>query len=498
MICLKFSDFSEQKKICAAYCRVSTDSDDQANSFENQKKYFERFIAEHKNWILYRIYADSGLTGTSTKKRAAFNQMMDAANLQKFDLILTKEVSRFARNTLDTLSFTRMLKEKGIGVYFLLDNIYSLDSDAELRLTIMASLAQEESRKTSERVKWGQKRQMEKGVVFGRDMLGYRVIDGKMQIEPKGAETVRLIYDKFVFENKGASVIARELAASGIPTFTGKKVWQHSVILKLLANEKYCGDLVQKKTFTPNYLTHEKRYNHGDEPLVFTQNHHEPIVSRKIWNAAQERLNKQSPQMHKMSKHTGRYPLSGKIFCGFCGKPFAARTKHKKDGSISPAWQCRNPDCKAPHVQIRNADFLILLQKVVDAFEFDRSELIGVCRNILDRVFDGEEQNTMLVKNEKLCRQNERLLDLYLTGVIDKEHYLQRKAQYEKQTQICTSSEKDWAEQRTEEILEKIQKLLTESESAFYRGLLDRITVFGREKTELRFATGLTCTAFIE
>ena len=158
----------------AAYCRVSTDSSDQANSFENQKKYFEKTIAEHENWSLYRIFADSGLTGTTTKNRAAFLQMIEAAEEKKFDLVLTKEVSRFARNTLDTLKYTRMLKEKGIGVRFLLDNIDSSEPDAELRLTIMASLAQEESRKTSERVKWGQKRQMEKGVVFGRDLLGYR------------------------------------------------------------------------------------------------------------------------------------------------------------------------------------------------------------------------------------------------------------------------------------------------------------------------------------
>lgn len=357
----------------AAYCRVSTDSADQANSFENQKSYFEKCIGAHESWQLFRIYADSGITGTSTAKRAAFCQMMKDAEAHAFDLILTKEVSRFARNTLDALRCTRMLKELNIGVVFLLDNICTLDADAELRLTIMASLAQEESRKTSERVKWGQKRQMEKGVVFGRDLLGYRVSDGKIEVEPNGAETVRLIFHKFTKENKGISAIARELTASGIPTFTGKTDWRHGTVLKILQNEKYCGDLVQKKTYTPNYLTHEKRQNHGNEPLVRQISHHEPLVSRRVWNAAQERLCERKEK--KVPGGSVRYPLSGKIICGFCGKPFAARTKVQKSGAC-PSWQCRNPACMAKHVQIRGKDFAIVAQSAFEALELDKASLL--------------------------------------------------------------------------------------------------------------------------
>ena len=361
----------------AAYCRVSTDSADQANSFENQKSYFEKCIGAHESWQLFRIYADSGITGTSTAKRAAFCQMMKDAEAHAFDLILTKEVSRFARNTLDALRCTRMLKELNIGVVFLLDNICTLDADAELRLTIMASLAQEESRKTSERVKWGQKRQMEKGVVFGRDLLGYRVSYGKIEVEPNGAETVRLIFHKFTVENKGISAIARELTASGIPTFTGKTDWRHGTVLKILQNEKYCGDLVQKKTYTPNYLTHEKRQNHGNEPLVRQISHHEPLVSRRVWNAAQERLCERKEK--KVPGGSVRYPLSGKIICGFCGKPFAARTKVQKSGAC-PSWQCRNPACMAKHVQIRGKDFAIVAQRAFEALELDKASLLTAVR----------------------------------------------------------------------------------------------------------------------
>lgn len=164
----------------AAYCRVSTEQDSQINSLESQKQYFASYIAENPDWELAEVYYDEGISGTQSSRRPAFNRMLRDAYQGNIDLILTKEVSRFARNTVDALSFTRKLKEHHVGVIFTLDNIDTRDTDGELRLTIMASLAQEESRKTSERVKWGQKRRMEQGVVFGRDLIGYRVQKGKL------------------------------------------------------------------------------------------------------------------------------------------------------------------------------------------------------------------------------------------------------------------------------------------------------------------------------
>ena len=198
------------KKRVAAYCRVSTDHEDQANSFESQQRYFRQYIQYHPDWELYDIFADEGLSGTTTKKRREFNRMIACAENGEIDLIITKEISRFARNTLDSISYTRELKRHGVGVIFMSDNINTLDGDAELRLAIMSSIAQEESRKTSERVKWGQKRRMEQGIVFGRSMLGYDVKDGKMTINEDGAEVVRRIFHKFVNEGKGTHVICRE------------------------------------------------------------------------------------------------------------------------------------------------------------------------------------------------------------------------------------------------------------------------------------------------
>ena len=283
----------------AAYCRVSTDKEDQANSFDSQQNYFKEYISKNPDWNLYEIYADEGISGTSTRKRRQFNRMIRDAHEGRFQLILTKEVSRFSRNIVDTLSYTRELKRIGVAVEFVTDNINTMDGDGELRLSIMATLAQDESRKTSNRVVWGQTRQMERGVVFGRSMLGYEVTDGKLTLEPNSAEVVRLIFQKYAVEQVGTSEIARFLTREGYRTYRGSTKWKASAVLKILKNEKYVGDLVQKKTYTPDYLTHEKRTNRGEVPLICLENHHEPIISREIWNLAQERMQKRNWQGSK-------------------------------------------------------------------------------------------------------------------------------------------------------------------------------------------------------
>ena len=265
---------------------------------------------------------------------------MDAEN-GLIDLILTKEVSRFARNTVDTLTFTRELKKRGIYVLFLNDNINTQDNDGELRLSIMATIAQDESRKTSERVKWGQKRRMEQGVVFGRDLLGYAVRDGKLYLNEDEAETVRLIFHKFTDEGKGTHIIARELREAGIHPMRVKE-WSNTVILRLLRNEKYVGDLCQKKTYTPDYLSHEKRYNRGAEEKVYIRDHHPEIavIDRDLWDRTQAELARRSPAPEAKARHSSRYWCSGKVWCGACGGRFISRSKPLAAGGSYQAWRC--------------------------------------------------------------------------------------------------------------------------------------------------------------
>lgn len=322
----------------AAYCRVSTDGADQANSLESQRRYFEAAIRHNPLWELTAIYADSGASGTSTKKREGFLQMLQDAQGHAFDLLLTKEISRFARNTLDGIYYTRQLKEWGIGVYFLNDNIYTLDADAELRLTILASIAQEESRRTSERVKWGQKRRMEQGVVFGRSLLGYDVREGQLILNEAGAAVVRRIFQKFLDEGKGCHTIARELQEEGVPTARSASQWSAAVVRRILQNEKYCGDLVQKKTFTPNFLTHEKKYNRGEEELVVLHGHHPPIISRARFEQVQEEFARRHAGQGQ--RYSACYLLSGKIQCGLCGSYYVPRLRTRQDGSHRLFWRC--------------------------------------------------------------------------------------------------------------------------------------------------------------
>lgn len=300
-------------KRVVAYCRVSTDSTDQANSLQNQKGYFERHIKDNEEWELIKIYADEGITGTSTKKRKQFNQMIKDAEMGKFDIILTKEVSRFARNTVDALQYTRELKAKGIEVYFLLDNISTADKDGELRLTIMSSLAQEEARKISERCTWGARRSMEKGVVFGNIILGYHLKNGKLTVNEEEAKIVREIFHKYLYEEKGFFTIGRELMDKGIKTSRGNGKWYPTTIKAVLTNEKYVGDLKQGKTYIPNYLEKKTKVNKGEREFVIIQNHHEPIISREEFDKVQEEIKRRHKETVKDDcprKHSSKYAFS--------------------------------------------------------------------------------------------------------------------------------------------------------------------------------------------
>lgn len=328
-----------QKLRAAAYCRVSTDQTDQLNSLANQQKYFRDYIESHPDWQLVEIYSDEGISGTSTKNRTNFNRMIADAENRKIDLILTKEVSRFARNTMDTLKYTRRLKELHVSVLFINDHINTAVEDDEFQLTLMAALAQKESARTSERVKWGQKRSMENGVTFGRDLLGYSVKNGKLTVNPEEAKTVRLIFHKYLNEGKGTHVIARELDEAGIHPKRGAN-WSGTVILRILRNEKYVGDLVQQKTFTPSFLSHKKQRNRGDLEKVCLKNHHEPIIDRETWERTQAELESRSPSVEQQAKFSSRYWCSGKLICGECGRHFVSRRKKLKNGMVYQCWRC--------------------------------------------------------------------------------------------------------------------------------------------------------------
>ena len=494
----------ETKKRVAAYCRVSTDNEDQANSFESQQRYFRRYIERNPHWELYAIFADEGISGTNTKKRKEFNRMIECAKNGDFDLIITKEISRFARNTLDSIFYTRDLKKHGVGVIFLNDNINTLDGDAELRLAIMSSIAQEESRKTSERVKWGQKRRMEQGVVFGRSMLGYDVKDGKMTVNEDGAKIVRLIFHKFVDEGKGTHVIARELREEGILPCRVKE-WQNTVILRVIRNEKYCGDLVQKKTFTPDFLSHEKKYNRGQEEFVIIKDHHEPIISRELFDKANRILDAKSLSQEGKAKHSSRYPFSGKIKCGRCGASYVARYKTRKDGSRYKSWRCYEAaNHGRPHIDkagnqvgcygesIRNEDAVYLLYLVCRELKINRRKVVDNLTKSIDAVMridlTGASTSALSEKIEEAKKKRTGLIDLYTSGDIDKTEFTALRARYDEDIEKLKTMAEGTRQQQTmilkqKELMEDIKNAIYELingtlyEDEYYARILDKMVV---------------------
>ncbi len=494
----------DKKRKVAAYCRVSTDNEDQANSFESQQRYFKQYIEHHPDWELYEIFADEGISGTNTKKRKQFNRMIACAKNGDFDLIITKEISRFARNTLDSIYYTRDLRKHGVAVIFMNDGINTMDGDAELRLAIMSSIAQEESRRTSERVKWGQKRQMEQGVVFGRSMLGYDVRGGKMYINEEGAKIVRLIFHKFVNEGKGTHVIARELREEGIRPMRVKE-WQNTVILRVIRNEKYCGDLVQKKTYTPDFLSHEKKYNRGQEEFVIIKDHHEPIISRELFEKANRILDEKSLSQEGKAKHSNRYPFSGKIKCGRCGASYVARYKTRKDGSQYKAWRCfEGAKHGRPHIDkagnqvgcsgesIRNEDAIYLMYLVCKELKMNRQKIISNLTKTIEAVISmditGTNTNALAVKIEEAKKKRTGLIELYTSGDIDKSEFTALRAKYDEEIEQLKSMADGIEKQqdminKQRELSEDIQKAIEELisgvqyEDDYYTQLLDKMVV---------------------
>lgn len=496
----------------ASYCRVSTDHSDQVNSFEAQKRYFEAYISGNPDWELYCIYADAGITGTSTKKRVQFNRMIADAYCGRFQLIVTKEVSRFSRNILDTISYTRELRKLGIAVLFLSDGINTMDADAELRLSIMASIAQEESRRTSERVKWGQTRQMERGVVFGHSMLGYEVKNGVIRVEPEGAELVRLIYQKYGIEKKGISVIARELQEAGYRTYSGNPRWSSSHILKILKNEKYVGDLVQKKSYTPDFLTHEKKINHGEEELVILYDHHEAIVERALWEQVQKEIARRNRHSGSNDGRSVQYSLSGKIKCGECGSAFVARRRVAGGKSIL-RWSCRKAGregCRRSNesgVGIGCDVGMLLRDDVADelveeAFLALKVDLEAIVKSAVYLALKGVEPGQR--EGEKLShkklessiaqtdKKREIMLDAYFSGEITYSEMKTMKERYEGQlTRMHQELRQCQLEEdgtRLKQLYEEAVRILSESDrKMIFKEIVDRIIVYKDRHIELKF-----------
>lgn len=380
----------KKRRKVAGYARVSTDSEEQATSYEAQIDYYSNYIQANPDWEFVSVYTDEGISATSTRHREGFQQMVADALAGKIDLIVTKSVSRFARNTVDSLTTIRKLKDAGCECYFEKENIWTFDSKGELLITIMSSLAQEESRSISENITWGQRKRFADGKVSlpYKHFLGYRKgSDGLPEIVPEEAEIVRMIYRMFI-DGKTVSYIAKHLTAQHIPTPAGKEIWQTRTVESILTNEKYKGDARLQKTFTVDFLSKRIKANEGEVPQYYVTGSHPAIIAPAEWDAVQLEMQRR--------KDSGRRQLcascfSGKIFCGDCGAIFGSKVWHSNDSYRRIIWQCNakfqsEHKCQTPHLteqQIKDA-YCAALSRLLQ----DRDALIDDIRILKHQLTD--------------------------------------------------------------------------------------------------------------
>ena len=337
------------KKRVAAYCRVSTDSEEQLNSYEAQKSYYTQKIADSPDWEMAGIYADEGISGTSMKKRTEFKKMITACKRGHIDLIITKSLSRFARNTVDCLETVRLLKANGIGVYFEKENINTLTESSEFLITLFSGFAQAESESLSKNVAWGWRKSAEAGNVYFqyKRMLGYRKgTDGQPEIVPEEAKIIRRIYRRYL---AGCSLgqIKQELEQDNIPTAQKVERWSSAVIHNILTNEKYMGDALLQKTYITDCISKKVKKNMGERPMYYVENNHPAIIPRETFDQVQKEMTRRSSKRKvlqksgktELGKYSGKYALTELLVCGECGSPYK-RVTWARNGKKRIVWRC--------------------------------------------------------------------------------------------------------------------------------------------------------------
>ena len=337
------------KKRVAAYCRVSTDSEEQLNSYEAQKSYYTQKIEDSPDWEMAGIYADEGITGTSLKKRTEFKKMITACKRGHIDLIITKSLSRFARNTVDCLETVRLLKANGIGVYFEKENINTLTESSEFLITLFSGFAQAESESLSKNVAWGKAKSAEAGkVTFQyKKMLGYRRgADGQPEIVPEEAEVIKRIYHRYL-DGCTLGQIKRELDEDKVPTAQGVDSWSPAIIHNILTNEKYIGDALLQKTYITDCISKKVKKNQGERAMYYVENNHPAIISREVFDQVRNEMTRRSSKRKvlqksgktELGKYSGKYALTELLVCGECGSPYK-RVTWARNGKKRIVWRC--------------------------------------------------------------------------------------------------------------------------------------------------------------
>ena len=497
-----------KKRRVAAYARVSTDTEEQATSYAAQVDYYTKYIKNRADWEFAGMYTDEGITATNTKKREGFNQMVEDALAGKIDLIVTKSVSRFARNTVDSLTTVRVLKEKGVEIYFEKENIWTLDSKGELLITIMSSLAQEESRSISENTTWGKRKQFADGKasVGFKNFLGYdRGPNGEFVINEEQAVTVRYIYKRFL---EGVSIykICNELMQMGIPTPAGKKKWYASSVNSILRNEKYKGDALLQKSFTKDFLQHKRVENNGEVPQYYVEGHHEGIVTAEQFEQVQAEI----ARREGMKKYSGVGIFSSIVMCGECGSWYGAKVWHSNDKYRRVIYRCNHKygdgcRCKTPHITEEEIKELFL--KAVNELFSGKAEIIANTKEMMELVCNtdaldkevadcivelniiSEQMQSAILENSRVALNQEEYEKRYAALT---ERYNATKEKYDKATeQIEAKKAQRELIKGFIRTLENTGNVAEEFDAGMWCGLVDHVMVTDKDNIVFTFKNGL-------
>jgi len=491
----------------AAYCRVSTDTDEQATSYEAQIEHYTEYIKKNPSWEFAGIYADDGISGTNTKKREEFNKLIDDCMAGKIDMVVTKSISRFARNTLDCLKYIRQLKDKNIAVYFEKESINTLDAKGEVMITIMASLAQQESQSLSQNVRLGLQYRYQQGKiqVCANRFLGYdKDEDGNLVINPEEAEVVKRIYREYL-EGSSYYQIGQSLSADGIKTAAGSDYWLASTLKKILSNEKYIGDALLQKTVTTDFLTKKRVINKGIVPQYYVENSHEAIIPRDIFMRVQEEMVRRASLdtgTGKRRVYSGKYALSSIVYCAHCGDIFQ-RTHWNIHGKKKVVWRCvsrlykkySNIDCPARTVS--EAELHEVVVKAVNKLIEGQDDYISTLKkNIEKSLGDGNDSKVAAIDSE-LEELQKKLLKKANAGqayedIGDKIDDLRE----QKRLLLLEDAKDEGARQKVrdlEKFIDKQDKAIEEYSELLVRRLIEKITVYDKYY-EVEFKSGLTIT----
>lgn len=494
---------SEKKKLrVAAYARVSTDSEEQATSYDTQVEHYTEYIKRNPDWEFVGVFADEGVSGTYTKKRDGFNKMIEEAMAGNIDYIITKSISRFARNTLDCLKYIRKLKENNIPVYFEKENINTMDAKGEVLLTIMASLAQQESQSLSQNVKLGFQYRFQQGQIQinHNRFLGYtKDEDGKLIIVPEEAKAIKRIYREYL---GGASLrdIKEGLEKDEIANGAGNKKWHISNLNQILTNEKYMGDALLQKTYTVDFLNKKRVENDGIVPQYYVENSHEAIIPKEIFMRVQEELARRANMVSGKGKrriYSSKYALSSIVYCSKCGDIYR-RIMWNNRGKKYAVWRCCTRVTHGPEKcdarTIKETDLQEAVVKAINKLIDERIELKGIIKRNIEIVITGNANEKIVEINEEMLKVQKELLKVAnvkgdYTDLANQVEKLRR----EKEKILLKMAEEKNSQNRLKELEDFLDHQDFEIENydeELVRKLIEKIVIY-EENLKVVFKSGL-------